>query len=130
MKLSIIAAAALAAISLSGCATLIEGTDQQIVVRPDQASTSCAGTRQDRPIFITFPGHDVVTVSKSRNAIDLTCNAPGFSTGHQTIESSVTAWGVTSMAAVDFGITDYATGALNKYPDAVDVKLVPLAPKP
>jgi hypothetical protein len=112
--------------TLGGCATITEGTSQQIAVVTSAPSASCKGIREGKALF-TMPAGDLrATVDKSRHAILLTCMAPGFQTAQLTVESSVSTMGAVGVG-MDFGLTDYATGALNKYPDTVTVILKPLA---
>ncbi len=118
----------LAGTLLSGCASVIDGTSQVITVATDPPAATCSAFRQGAPLFQTSAGHSRAIVSKSRHAIDLTCTAPGFEDTSVAVNSSISAMGVASMATFDFGITDYATGALNKYPDSVTVTLKPKAP--
>lgn len=123
-KITVIAAAALAAIALSGCASIVEGTTQNIAITAEPPTASCAGYREGAVLFTTGQGGGTVLVSKSRHAIDLRCQAPGYVPAHQLVDSSVSTMGAVGVG-VDFGLTDYATGALNKYPDRVLVTLQP-----
>lgn len=111
---------------LGGCASLTEGTDQEIAVVSNATGASCAGTREGRPLFTMPAGYLRATVDKSRHAIRLTCSAPGFETTSLTVESHVSTMGAVGVG-IDLGLTDYATGALNKYPDSVTVILKPKA---
>lgn len=120
--ITIIAAAILAATMLSGCASIVEGTTQPITIVTDPPLARCAGIREGKTLFSTGAGGGTVLVSKSRHGIDLTCTASGYLPAHQLVDSSVSAMGAAGMA-IDFGLTDYATGALNKYPDQVQVTL-------
>lgn len=114
---------------LGGCATIVEGTDQTITVATDPPNSFCFGSRAGKLIFDTHPGGNKVTVSKSRLPIELICSAAGFDTGTVAVDSSASPWGVAGALTIDFGITDYATGALNKYPETVLVTLKPTAGK-
>ena len=58
------------------------------------------------------------------------CNAPGYKEQFVKIESSASGWGVASCFLVDLCITDYSTGALNKYPESLTISLTPLNAKP
>lgn len=117
----------LASTLLTGCASVIDGTSQVITIKTDALAASCTGTRQGEYLFRVSGDSDRAIVSKSRHAIDLACSAPGYDDAQQEIRSSISALGIASMVAFDFGLTDYATGALNKYPSAITITLKPKA---
>lgn len=117
-------------LSLSGCATIIEGTDQWIAVAVNVPGATCEAWRNGALQDSTTPQKDRLKVTKSKDDLQIKCSAPGFDTKTVAVESSVSAAGMASVLAIDFGATDYMTGALNKYPDAVIVNLSPTAKQP
>jgi uncharacterized protein YceK len=112
-------------ILLSGCATVLEGTDQSIAVNLQPKTAVCTATRQGETLGSVSARNTILHVSKSRHDIYLTCSAPGYLDQTAKVVSSASAGGVASIFLFDFGITDYATGALNKYPPSVAVSLAP-----
>jgi hypothetical protein len=72
-------------------------------------------------------GGGQVQVPKSRDDISVECAAPGYEKQTMNIESSASGWGVVGCFLIDLCITDYSTGALNKYPKTISVKLKQLA---
>lgn len=122
-----LAAASLMLLScLGGCASITEGTTQQIAVVTSPPGAQCVGYREGQPVLMAVGGGAPANVDKSRHAIDLTCSSPGYDPAHLTVDSSVSTMGAIGVG-IDFGLTDYATGALNKYPDSVTVTLKPKA---
>lgn len=115
-----------ATLALSGCASIVEGTDQNIAVQASAPGAQCRAQRQGEPLFaLTAPAS--VTVSKSRHGFALECET-GDQVGAVFVDSHVTAMGAAGVA-LDFGLTDYATGALNAYPASVIVLLHPKGAK-
>lgn len=127
----VIIAFSTAAAFLSGCATIIEGTDQWIALAVNAPSATCEAWRDGKFQDSTNQQKDRLKVTKSKNDLEIRCSAPGYEPRTVIVESSVSAAGVASVLAIDFGATDYMTGALNKYPDSVIVNMRPsLPPRP
>ena len=113
------------AIAIAGCATVFEGTDQQILVNVTPENANCSVNRKDIKIASLSGGTNTVTIDKSRNAIFLECTAPGYQTATLKVDSSATGWGVAGCFLFDLCITDYSTGALNDYPESISISLKP-----
>jgi hypothetical protein len=62
-------------------------------------------------------------VPKSRTDLFVTCTAPGYKPKFVRLTSEASGWGITGALLLDFGIVDYATGALNKYPGTLIIVL-------
>ncbi|WP_343711931.1 hypothetical protein [Inquilinus sp.] len=120
-------AAAIAALGLSGCASITEGTSQEIRVDVTPAVASCSGARKGSPTGTYDPVSHIYKVDKSRNDILFTCKAPGYRDKTVTLVSSASGWGVAGALTLDFGLIDYATGALNKYEPTLTMTLEPQA---
>lgn len=118
-----IPSALFAILALSGCASIVEGTSQQLTIETDPRGAQCVGTRQGERLFTVQEGQPV-TISKSRHGIAVECTAPGM-VAHVLVDSHVTTMGAVGVT-IDGGLTDYATGALNAYPSAVFVRLSPV----
>lgn len=71
-----------------------------------------------------------LNVGKSRKDLIITCMAQGYDVKTVRIESSTSGWGVAGAVTLDLGITDYMTGALNKYPESISVVLIPIGSMP
>jgi hypothetical protein len=116
--------------ALGGCATITEGTTQNIMVEVVPGSGTCVLTRKGETIGASTPDHRVVTVSKSMNDINFQCSAPGYQPKEDLLTSSTSAATVVSFFTLDFGIVDAATGAWKKYPERITVVLQPLQGRP
>ena len=115
-------------LALTGCATIVEGTSKTITIATNPPTASCAVSRKGEELGRTTPTSQQLTVSKSRNPLTVACTAPGHRSTTVFVDSNVTAAAVASIAFIDLGVVDYATGALNDYPPTVLVSLEPEAP--
>jgi hypothetical protein len=111
-------------LTLAGCATIVEGTSQSIMVDLSPQEATCVAFRDGTQIASVGGTNRTMNVQKSRHDIILRCSAPGHQTADSKVESSASGWGVVGAVTLDFGVVDYATGALNKYPNSVTVALV------
>jgi len=118
--------AALSAILLSGCATIVEGTTQTIVVDVVPSSGICIVSRQGEQLGVSTPEKRAVTLSKSQHDLTFSCSAPGYQAASDTLSSNTAAATVVSFFLLDFGIVDAATGAWKKYPEKITIALKPL----
>lgn len=124
MKIRMAVAAALMLSTATGCASIVEGTNQTILVNMQPESSQCVATRQGSQVGVVSASARQLPVSKSRHDLWLRCTADGYEPSEIKVESSASGWGVAGGVAFDLGITDYMTGALNKYPESVTVALV------
>jgi hypothetical protein len=123
MKIGMIASCAALSIGLSGCASIVEGTHQDIYVNATPENMSCVASRQGHPIGHYDPASKILSVSKSRDDMVLSCQAPNYKPKTMTFVSSASAWGVAGALTLDLGIIDYTSGALNKYDATITVVL-------
>jgi hypothetical protein len=115
--------------ALCGCATITEGTTQNILVEMVPTTGTCVLTRKGEALGASTPDNRIVTVSKSMNDINFDCSAPGYQPKQELLTSATSTATVVSFFTLDFGIVDAATGAWKKYPERLTVVLQPL-PKP
>ena len=126
MKSFIGAATALAAVTLSGCGTITQGTSQDIAISTSPPGGHCELNRRGEHVASLTSTPNSVIVDKSTKDITVTCAKPGYQTASLNLESdpSLGLFGnVLIGGLIGVGI-DYATGAANKYPNSA---LVPLA---
>lgn len=111
----------LGALLLGGCATITEGTTQDITVDVVPDTGYCTLTREGEEIGVSSPGHRVVNIHKSRKDITFACTAPGYQDATETLSSDLSAATVASILLLDFGIVDAVSGASRKYPKKITV---------
>src|SRR4051794_31282694 len=122
-------AAALAAVTLSGCGTITQGTSQDIAITTSPPGGHCELDRHGEHVGTVYAPGSVI-VDKSTKDIVLTCNKPGYQTASLHLESdpSLGLFGNAIIGGVIGVGIDYATGAANKYPNSALVPLAPMEP--
>jgi len=114
-------------IALSACASIVEGTDQSIAVNLSPEDATCEVHREGAQLSRVSNEHRFINISKSKNDLVIECEAPDHHDETITLESSASGWGVVGCFLIDLCITDYSTGALNKYPETINITLAPRA---
>jgi hypothetical protein len=134
MKLAPVVAVAAVSIALSGCATVFEGTSQEITVVTNPPGASCEFDRQAPTVtqvgtILSTPG--TANIRKSKYDVMVRCNKPGFQEGRYLNHSGTTAT-IAANVAADLILTaglssvvDSADGADNKYDSVVNITLLP-----
>ncbi|MEN3976922.1 hypothetical protein [Emcibacter sp. SYSU 3D8] len=111
--------------ALSGCATFLDGTDQAIPVNTDPVHAICDIYKGGKLIGSTSDKTPIVYVTKSVRKLEVVCSAPGYDTKTVKVISATSGWGAVSFWAWDLAVTDWISGALNKYPEGISVALNP-----
>lgn len=115
-------------ILLSGCASVIEGSSQQVTVitTPEGASCSMARAGVALSTIPATPGS--VYIDKTKDDLTITCTKPGFQDVIYLNESKYPednwAW-ILIGGPVGWGV-DSLTGADNQYTSPVSIDLVPI----
>lgn len=115
----------LAAGGLSGCATIIEGTSQEITVKTDPIGAHCALYREGVRLgdIPSTPG--VLTIKKTGKDIAVACVKPGFKmlTLRDKSDLDAATVGNVLIGGLVGVVVDAASGANNKYTSPVVVTL-------
>ena len=123
------AAAAVAALCLSGCASVIEGTSQEIKVVTNPPGANCAFVREGSVIARVEQTPGAVTIKKTKHDITLKCTKSGFQEASYLNHSGAagaTFGNIILGGGIGWAI-DSASGADNKYDGVVNVTLVPVS---
>jgi len=126
MKYLHIAAVAALGIALSGCATIIKGSTQSIVINTAPVNgANCLLSSKEGNWPVVTPG--VVKVDKSKDDITVRCTKPGYQEAMATIPSNFQGWTLGNLVlggVIGLGV-DASTGALNEYPHAFTIPMYP-----
>jgi hypothetical protein len=126
MKIRQLAAIAAAGIALSGCASIIKGTTQSILITtPPTTGAYCVLTSKEGSWTVTTPGP--VKVDKTKDDILIRCTKAGFQDATASIPSDFEGWTLGNLilgGVIGVGV-DAATGAMNEYPHAFAVPMTP-----
>jgi hypothetical protein len=121
--------------ALSGCATVFEGTSQEITVNTSPPGAACTFDRLSPQVtqvgtIASTPG--TANIRKSKYDLMIHCNKPGFVQADYQNHSGTTAT-IAANVAADLlltgglsSIVDSADGADNKYDSVVNLTLLPL----
>lgn len=124
-----------AVLCLPGCASVFEGTSQEITVVTNPAGAHCAFLRKDGKemgAISATPG--TLTVRKSKHDLTITCTKDGYQQAtylNHSGMSSVVAANVAADLILTAGISsivDSANGADNHYDPVVNMSLTPVLP--
>ena len=126
MRVFIIAAASML---LSGCATIVNGSNQSVTVSTDPPGASCRLSRQTETLGAIPITPGSVQVSKSKNDMVVTCEKPGYLTA---VVSRSSSFGGATFGNILLGggvgiIVDAASGANYTYPSEIHVAMAPTA---
>lgn len=132
MKLAVFVALAAIGVCLSGCASITEGTTQDISVVTNPSGASCVFERQGMNIGTIPSTPATLNVPKRKYDIMIKCNKPGYQEASYLNHSGLTAT-IAANVAVDLLLTagissiiNSSTGADNKYDSAVNITLIPI----
>lgn len=127
MKLHVAGAIACAA-ALSGCASIIDGSNQVLSVQTtlgsyDVAGASCKIDNNKGTWYVQTPG--TVTVHRSYDPLNVRCEKDGFGPGIATTESSTKgmAYGNILVGGLIGAAVDMGTGAAYDYPSLISVEM-------
>ena len=130
------AAIAAMGIALSGCATVFEGTSQEITVNTNPEGALCVFQREGREVGRIGSTPGTANIRKSKYDITILCDKPGYAQASYLNHSGTTAT-IAANVAADLiltaglsSIVDSSTGADNKYDSAVNLSLTPLSQVP
>ncbi len=124
-----VVAVAILTMAVSGCASITQGTDQQVSISSNPTGARCELTRDGQTIAVADPTPEIVTIGKSRKDIQVACTKAGYQETTGLLSSDIA--GMTFGNILAGGIigvaVDAGTGAMNKYDTQITVPLTPAA---
>jgi uncharacterized protein YceK len=136
-KLLTVVVTILAGVQLSACATIIEGTSQEILVSSNPAGASCVLEREGQPIATLASTPSTALIKKSKHDITIKCKKDGFEEATYINNSGLASGSVAGNVAADLILTaglssiiDSASGADNQYESPVNITLIPKSAAP
>ncbi len=125
---------AAAAVVLSGCATLLEGTSQEILITTNPAGATCTLEREGQTIATVNTTPGAALVKRRKHDITVRCKKDGFEEAVYVNDSGLASGAVAGNVAADLVLTaglssivDSASGADNQYESTVNITMIPLA---
>jgi hypothetical protein len=124
------------AVSCAGCASVFDGTSQEIKVVTNPAGAACVFEREGFPIASVSPTPGTALIQKTKYDVTVKCDKTGYEQAIYLNHSGVSA-AIAGNIAADLiltaglsSIVDSATGADNKYDSVVNLTLAAKAPMP
>lgn len=115
------------ALQLSACASIVKGSTAAInVTSPPITGANCVLSSGQGSWQLTTPAS--VTVERSKEDIQVRCTKDGYQDATAIIPSNFEGWTVGNLifgGIIGVGV-DAATGAMNDYPNAFQVPMIPL----
>lgn len=121
------AVVAVAAVQLSGCASIVKGSSATVAVTtPPVQGAACVLSAPEGSWQVTSPGS--VTVQRSKHDIQVRCTKEGYQDAAAVIPSSFEGWSLGNLilGGVVGVVVDASTGAMNDYPNAFQVPMTKL----
>lgn len=118
---------------LGGCASVVNGSSQNMTLVTEPVPASCMLRREGAVIAAVNPTPGTVSIKKSRKPIDVAYTKDEYLEARDSVASTTTGW---TAGNILFGLiggpigfaVDSSTGATNYYPESVRVVLAPVAP--
>lgn len=111
---------------LPACASIIEGTSQDIAISSNPECVRCELKRNGEIVGSVACTPETVTVKKRKYDIEMTCYKEGYRPTSQILASGTegyVAGNIIAGGVIGWGI-DSATGADNKYPEQVIINML------
>lgn len=115
------------ALSLSGCATIVEGSDQTVTVTTTPSGAMCELKRDGQVVAVVNPTPGSASIDKSKHDVSVTCSKEGYQGGGGALSSKFQ--GMTFGNILFGGIigvaVDASSGAMHQYEPSIHVTLIP-----
>jgi hypothetical protein len=113
-------------LALAGCMSVVEGTDQKILIATTPSGATCDLEREGKVIMTVAKTPVTVAVAKSKYDLTIKCNKPGYRQASYLNRPTVRAGDVALDIFVTAGVSsiiDALNGANNHYEPAVVITL-------
>jgi hypothetical protein len=115
-------------LSCSACASIVDGTSQEIVVTTTPAGADCTLVRDGVSVARINPTPGGVTLKKTKRDLTVTCSKPGYQTAtffDKSGTAPATFGNIVLGGLIGWGI-DSAAGADNAYTTPINLTLPPI----
>ncbi len=117
-------------LSVTSCASIVEGSSQEVMVNSAPSGAHCDVYRLGVAIAEISKTPGSATIKKRNKPIAISCSKPGYETTTAVAKSDLAAWNLGNIVIgglIGFTI-DWIDGAWNKYDSPVTVALPASAP--
>jgi hypothetical protein len=119
----------LCALWISGCATVVKGTDESVTLLTEPAGAVCDLEREGETIGAINPTPGTIEVDRDKDDILITCRLEDYEETSNVLSSEFTGYTFGNIllgGVIGVGV-DAASGANNDYPDNVTIIMIPKA---
>ncbi len=120
----------LGTVCLSGCASILSGTSQEVMVNTNPGGARCGIYKEGERVATIDSTPGIATVQRTKRDIWLACAKTGYQTATYRNHSGIanTSFGNLVAGGLIGVAVDSATGADNRYETPVNVSMVPMQP--
>jgi len=117
------------AMGSGACATMVNGTTQDLYVETQPEGASCKIDRQGATVGTVNPTPGKATIPRHKDNVVVSCSHDGFEQSNDVLAPSFSGatFGNLLFGGIVGAIIDSSSGANNKYPEKVTVILTPAA---
>ena len=118
---------AASAFVISGCATVIKGTDESISVMTEPQGATCTLVREGKTVGVVNPTPGSVELDRDKDDISVNCVLADYEDTTEVVSSEFTGYtlGNVILGGGVGAVIDAASGANSEYPDSVTVLMIP-----
>ena len=112
-------------LALTGCATIVEGGDQNIYFNTDPEGATCTISREGVVLYDKITTPATLEIEKDKDVLFIRCEKDGYKTAEVGTDSTFEGMALGNLiigGIIGVGI-DAATGAINEYPDQIILRL-------
>ena len=112
---------------LANCATVVEGTDQNVLITTEPSGASCMLSRDGGQIAAVAATPGNVNLDKSKDPVTVDCEKEGFLDSTGTLQAGFkgTTFGNLLLGGIVGVAIDAGSGAMHEYPSSITVYLPP-----
>jgi len=128
MLVRALAAVVLLGTALSGCASIIKGSSEDIALNTTPVSGASCSLKNGVGEWTASSTPATVKVERSKTNIQVHCSKQGYQDGTTQVASGFQLWTLGNVligGLIGVGI-DWGTGAINDYPSTVNVPMAPV----
>ena len=117
----------IALFALQGCATIVRGSTQSVIVNTKLPGAACSFSRGGQMIATANPTPETVNIEKGRKDVIVTCSKTGYREASAPLQSVFEGW---TFGNILFGgligvAVDAGSGAMHDYPQSIKIALIP-----
>lgn len=115
----------LAALNLTGCASITTGTNQSVSVKTGEVNGATCSLENNKGKWYVNKTPGSVTINRSYSDLSIDCEKKGYAGGHKTVASNTKAmaFGNVVFGGVIGAGVDMANGAAYDYPTDINVSM-------